>query len=130
MGRTDYQLQDIDAKVLGIVSTRLPTRPQWTTTTLQMMMEFYNVSGECDEEDDMRAVDNIESKGSRNIEPLDMPNNKFKQPLTIKKVNIGKIEDGKFFQIGDQWDDSKMGKFIDILNKFQDLILTIFFEMN
>ena len=70
-----------------------------------MMMECYNVSGDINDEDDMRAVNIPESKGSCDIEALDMPCNDFKQPLKIKKDNIGTIEDPKFASIGDYWDD-------------------------
>ena len=53
------------------------------------MVECYNFSREPDDEDDLRVLYVLESEGSHNIETPKIPFNKFKQPLKIKKVNIG-----------------------------------------
>ena len=76
------------------------------------------MSEEPDDEDDMRGLDITELNGSHDIEALEMPCDKFKQLLKIKKVKIGTIEDPNFASIGDYWDDSVMGKVTDLLHEF------------
>ena len=83
------------------------------------MMTCYNASGEIDDEEDPRAVDIPELEGTHDIVAPEVPGDKFKQLLKLKKVNIRTIEDPKFASIGDYWDDSTMGKVIDLLHDFR-----------
>ena len=60
---------------------------------------------------------------------LEIPTDKFNQPLNIQKVNIGTAEELKFTNIGDYWDEETMAKITDLLHEFQYLFLTKFSEM-
>ena len=44
-------------------------------------------------------------------------------------MNIGSLENPKFSNIGDYWDDETLGKIIELLHEFQDLLSTKFSEM-
>ena len=68
-----------------------------------------------------------ESEGIHDIEAPKILFDQLKQPLKIKKVNIGTMEDPNFDSIGDYLDDSKMGKITNLLHEFQDLFLTTIF---
>ena len=57
--------------------------------------------GDPDDEDDPRYVNISKPEGSRDIAALEIPSNKVKQPLEIRKVNIGMTENPKFANIGD-----------------------------
>ena len=50
--------------------------------------------------------------------------------LKIYKVNIGSLENPKFSNIGDYWDDETLGKIIDLLHEFQDLFPINLSKMN
>ena len=63
------------------------------------MSECYNVIGDIGNEDDPRAVNILESDGSWDIAAPKIPSNKVKQPLEIRKVNIGTTKDHKFIII-------------------------------
>ena len=96
----------------------------------QMMMDYYNMLGELDDEDDLRVIYIPESEGSCDVEVPKIPFNKFKQSGKIKKFNIRTMEDPKLASINrDYLDDLKMGKVTDLLHEFQDLFLNYFFEM-
>ena len=93
----------------------------------QMMMDYYNMLGELDDEDDLRVIYIPESEGICDVEVPKIPFNKFKQSGKIKKFNIRTMEDPKFASINrDYLDDLKMGKVTDLLHEFQDLF-PIFF---
>ena len=77
-------LQDIHNKVLEIALTEQSTGLKWTLTP-HMAKECYNVFGELDDEDDLRAVYIPDLEGSHDIDALEIPFDKFKQPLKIKK---------------------------------------------
>ena len=53
----------------------------------------------------------------------------MKQPLKIRKFNIGSEENPKFASVGDYWDVEPMEKITDMLHEFQDLFPTKFYEM-
>ena len=40
-------------------------------------------------------------------------------PLKVEKVNIGSLENPKFTNIEDYWDDETIGKIVDLLYEFQ-----------
>ena len=67
---------------------------------LEMMMTCYNVSGEPDDEDNPRAIEIPKLEEIRDIAALELLEDKFKQLLKLKKVNIGTIESPKFSRIG------------------------------
>ena len=45
----------------------------------------------------------------------------FMNPLKFKKVNISSMENPKFSNIGDYWDDKTVGKITDLFHAFQDM---------
>ena len=59
----------------------------------------------------------------------DVQMNLMNQPLKFLKVNIGTVENPKFVNVGDYWDEETMAKITDLLHEFQDLFPTKFFEM-
>ena len=50
-------------------------------------------------------------------------------PLKIKKVNIGFLENPKFANIGYYWDEETFMKVTYLLHEYQDLFPTNFSEM-
>ena len=85
---------------------------------MQSMMTCYNLSGEPEDDDELRNVNILESKGSRDVAAPDIPTDPMSQPLKIRKVNIGMEENPKFDNIGDYWDDETMTQIIDLLHEF------------
>ena len=51
------------------------------------------------------------------------------QPLKIRKFNIESVEDSKFTNVRDYWDEETMARIMDLLHEFRDLFLTQFLEM-
>ena len=93
-------------------------------------MACYNISGEPEDDDDMRNVNIPKSEGSHNIVATpNIPTDPMSQPLKICKVNIGTKENPKFANIGDYWDDKTMAQITDLLHEFQDLFSTWFLNI-
>ena len=63
------------------------------------------------------------------MEGFGISNDQFFNPLKVKIVNIGTLENPKFSNIGDYWDDETVEKITDVLHEFQDLFPTKFSEM-
>ena len=93
--------------------------------TVHHWMERYNVIGEPNDDDPL-DVNIPKSEGMRTVEGVGISSEQFLSPLNIKKVNIGSLENPKFSNIGDYWDDETLGKIIDLLHEFQDLFPTKF----
>ena len=70
-----------------------------------------------------------ESEGMHAMEGFGISSDQFLSPLKIEKVNIGSLDNPKFTNIGDYWDEETVGKIIDLLHEFQDMFSTIFSEM-
>ena len=50
----------------------------------------------------------------------------FLKLLKIRKVNIGSLENPKFGNIGDYWDEETVAKITDLFHEYQDLFPTNF----
>ena len=72
--------------------------------------ECYNVTGETNDEYDPRAINISELEGRRDIAAPEIPPNRVKHSLEIRKVNIGATKDQKFASIRDYWDETTMDK--------------------
>ena len=69
---------------------------------MQSMMECYNyVSGELENDDELRNINILETKGSRDVAAPDILTDPMIQLLKIRKVNIGMEENPKFSSVGD-----------------------------
>ena len=55
------------------------------------------------------------------MEGFGISSDQFLNPLKVKKLNIGSLENPKFSNIGDYWDEETVGKIMDLLHEFQDL---------
>ena len=121
-------IQLIHEVVLKVVPTAYPVDPH-AQFHMQSLMTCYNISGELEDDGDMRNVNIQESEGSRNVAAPEIPTDPMSQPLKIQKVNIGTEENLKFASVGDNWDDKIMAQIIDLLHEFQDLFSTRFSEM-
>ena len=80
-------------------------------------MECYNVLGESDD-DDLCYINIPESEGTCAMEGSGVSSDKFLNPLKIKKVNIGSLDNPKFANIRDYWDDETIGNITDLLHEF------------
>ena len=80
-------------------------------------MECYNVMGG-PKDDDLWGTNIPESEGTHAVDGFGISSNQFLNPLKTKKVNIGSIENPKFSNIGDFWDDETFGRIIDLLLEF------------
>ena len=65
----------------------------------------------------------------RVVEGAGISSDQLLSPLKIKKVNISSLENQKFSNIGDYWDDETMGNITNLLHEFQDLFPTRFSKM-
>ena len=65
------------------------------------MMTCYKFSGEPEDDDELQNVNILESEGSRGVAAPDILTDSMNQPLRIRKVNIGSVENLKFANVGD-----------------------------
>ena len=77
-------------------------------------------------DDDILDINIPKSEGMPTVEGFGISNDQFLSPLKFKKVNIGSLENSKFFNIGDYWCKETVGKVNDLLHEFQDLFPSIF----
>jgi hypothetical protein len=73
--------------------------------TVHKILECYNITQEENEEEDPRKVQIHETKIAQVVEGPDLASVAYTQPIKMHKVNIGMIENPKFAQIGDYWND-------------------------
>ena len=96
--------------------------------TTHHWMEFYNITGELDDDDSLE-INIPESEGMRVVEGFGTSSDQFLSPLKINKVNIDSPDNPKFANIGDYWDEDIVGKITALLHEFQDMFPTKFSEM-
>ena len=63
------------------------------------------------------------------MEGIGFSSDQFLSSLKINKVNIGSLENPKFSNIVDYWDEEIVGKITKLLHEFKDLFLTKFSEI-
>ena len=85
-------------------------------------MNCYNLSR--DQDDDPTNINIPESEGTHVVERSGISSDQFLKPLKIKKVNIGSLENPKFANIGDYWDEEMAAKITYFLHEYQDLVFT------
>ena len=68
---------------------------------MKLMMEYYNMSGEPKDDDELWNINILETEGSQDVTTPDVSTDPMTQPLKIKKVNIGTKENPKFASVGD-----------------------------
>ena len=83
--------------------------------TIHNRMECYNIMGEMNDNDPLE-INIHDSEGMRVVEGPAMSTDQFLKPLKIKKVNIGSVENPKFDNIRDYWDEETMGNITDLLH--------------
>ena len=71
-------------------------------------MAYYNLAG--DPYDDPTDINIPKSKGMQEVEGSGISSDQFLKPLKIKKVNIGSLDNPKFSNIGDYWDEDIVSK--------------------
>ena len=79
--------------------------------------------------EDPRSIDIVESKGHREVVGKKPKILDIVKLTKTKKVNIRSEEEPKFAMIGDYWDEEKVIKITELLQKYQDIFPTIFFEL-
>ena len=82
-------------------------------------MACYNLAR--DPDDDLNNINILESEGMHVVEGRGISSDQFLQLLKIKKVNIGSLENTKFTDIGDYWDEYIVTKITGLLHACQDL---------
>ena len=90
-------------------------------------MACYNLARDSD--DDLTNIKIPESEGTRIVEGSGISNDQLLNPLKIKKVNIGSLENPKFTNIGDYWDEETIVKIMDLMHEYHDLSPTNLSEM-
>ena len=65
------------------------------------MMEFYNVAGRTEDDDELWNINISEIEGSRDVAAPDVLTDPMSQLLKIRKVNIGTEENPKFPSVKD-----------------------------
>ena len=100
---------------------------EWTTP-LQQLHGCDNIN--VDEDDALRNVNILETEGQRDIEGPGIELPFAREPIKIKKVNIGtKQQAPKLANVGDYWDDATISKITELLQEYQDLFPTKFTDM-
>ena len=56
---------------------------------MQLIVEFYNMPGEPEDDDELQNINILERGGSRDIVAPNVPSNPMSQSLKLRKVNIG-----------------------------------------
>ena len=122
----DAVLQAIKEKIFAEILVEEANSHQ-CSATIQQWMACYNLAGDLD--DDLTNKNILESEGTCEVEGRGVSSDQFLKPLKIKKVNIGSLDNPKFANIGDYWDEKTVSKITDLLHKYQDLFPTNFSEM-
>ena len=78
------------------------------------------------DDDDPLNINIPEYEGTCTVEGFGISSDQFLNPLKVKKENIGSLENPKFTNIGDSWDDETVRKIMDLLHEFQDIFRTKF----
>ena len=86
--------------------------------SIQSMMAYYNLSREPEDDDELQNVNIPEFEGIYDVAAPDIPTDLMSQLLRIQKVNIGSVENPKFSNGGDYWDEETMAKITDLLHEF------------
>ena len=87
-------------------------------------MDCYNLAEYPD--DDPTKINIPESEGTREVKGSGISSDQFLKPLKINKVNIGSLDNPKFANIGDYWDEATVLKIMNLLHEYQDLFPTNF----
>ena len=82
-----------------------------------------------DNEDDPRNFNIPKSEGECVVAGPSLGMVDVTKPIKLKEVNIGIEEQPKLAKIGDYWDDDTLGKIMELLTKYQDLLHTNFSEL-
>ena len=64
------------------------------------MIMCYNLSGDPQDDDELRNINIPDSEGSRDVTAPDIPTDSMNQPPCIRKVDIGTAENLKFANVG------------------------------
>jgi hypothetical protein len=88
---------------------------EWTTP-LQKLQGYYNIN--VDEDDDPRKVNIAKTKGQRYVEGPGIELPFIRQPINIKKVNIGIEKTPKLANVGDYWDAATIDKITELLHEY------------
>ena len=94
----DVALQGVKEKIFAKILVKEANSHQ-CNATIQQWMACYNLTG--DPYDDLTNINILESEGTREVEGSGILSDQFLQPLKIKKVNIGSLENLKFSNIKD-----------------------------
>ena len=76
--------------VLKVVPVTYPVDPH-VHCHMQSMMEFYKLSSNLKDDDELWNINTSETEGNHDVAGLDMSTNPMTQPLKIKKFNIGQM---------------------------------------
>ena len=90
-------------------------------------MAYYNLTR--DPYNYLTNINILYSEGTCIVELSDISNDQFLKLLKIKKVNIGSLENPKFANIGDYWDEQTVTKITNLLHEYHDLFSTNFSKM-
>ena len=93
-------LHIIHDRVLKFIPVAYPIDPH-AHFSIQSMMTCYNLFEEPKDDDELRNVNILESKGSHDVAAIDIPMDLMSKPLWIWKVNIGSKENPKFANVRD-----------------------------
>jgi hypothetical protein len=101
----------------------------WNKETFKELLSCYHVQEEAPDEDNPCDIQIEEVKGEREAEGPPIELEVIVALITIKKFNIGTIENPKMAIIGDYWDEQTVERITELLCEYNDLFPTTFIEM-
>ena len=122
----DVALQMIKEKIFVEIHDEVVNSHQCSATMLQWMA-CCNMSGELD--NDPTNLNIPELDGVHEVEGSGFSSEQFFNLFKTKKVNIFLLENTKFANIGDYWDEEIVAKITYLLHEFQDMLPSNFSEM-
>ena len=122
----DVALQILKAQIFAQVPV-VEENSHQSSATIQQWTLCYKLSR--DQNNDLNKINRPESEGTCVVKGGDISSDQFLKLLKIKKVNIGSLENPKFSNIGDYWDEETIAKITDLRHEYQDIFPSNFSEM-
>jgi hypothetical protein len=97
-----------------------------SSTTVQEVLECYNIVGEDQEDEDLRNLQVPKTEGEHIVEGPEIEYLEYAKLLKMHKVNIGMKDNPNFANFGDCWNEGIVENIVDLRHEYQDIFPTSF----